>query len=775
MTKRSPPYAIFFAALEKATAAERAAYLDEACAGDDDLRRRVERLLAAQPQVGGFLERPVVEAADLAALAPPVTPERDAASDSGAAPTERLEAGETLEFLAPSQRPGSLGRLGHYEVLQVVGKGGMGVVLRALDDKLHRVVAIKVLAPQLATSGSARQRFVREAQAAAAVSHDNVVAIHAVEDAGLLPYLVTRFIDGCTLQEKLDRTGPLPLTEILRIGLQIAAGLAAAHAQGLVHRDVKPANILLENKVERVKITDFGLARAVDDASLTQSGFIAGTPSYMSPEQANGAKVDHRSDLFSLGSVLYTLCTGHAPFRAETTMAVLQRVCNDSPRPIREVNPEIPDWLAAIIARLHAKDPAARFQSAAEVAELLGRHLAHLQQAGIEPSELRTQPSGVSGPPGKAASSARKLAAWAALIAVGCIVACWIFWSLNETKAPDETKPPDRTKTPDVTNKTTQAAPPSNARPSFLLPQPDHAHWTAQTADGRLLAVPCGRTVALFNTQSGALIRTFAGHTGQAFRGGFSPDGKWFACGSQSHAIKVWNVDTGREVRTLEGHTDQVYAVTFNADGKRLGSASKDGTVKVWDVTSQGSEPPEFQLSSTLDAHAGGAHHLAFSPDGSCLVSGGLDNLGKVWDLKTGQLTQTLEGHTDRILTIAFSRDGKVLATGSDPQVIVWDARTYQPLHTLDIPGGGVLGFTPDGKILVTAGHYPKKGDSRSFSRWDVKTGEKLATLPLPKGGGFQMGHLSTDGLTIFIAYSWPPQPRVGVYDAETGKERFPH
>src|SRR5262249_17857567 len=151
-----------------------------------------------------------------------------------------------------------------------------------------------------------------------------------------------------------------------------AAGLAAAHAQGLVHRDVKPANILLENGVERIKITDFGLARAVDDASLTQSGLIAGTPAYMSPEQANGDHIDHRSDLFSLGSVLYTLCAGHAPFRASTTMAVLKRVCEDSPRPLREINSEIPAWLAAIIAKLHAKDPASRFQTAAEVAELLG-------------------------------------------------------------------------------------------------------------------------------------------------------------------------------------------------------------------------------------------------------------------------------------------------------------------------------------------------------------------------------------------------------------------
>src|SRR5262249_13027712 len=173
-----------------------------------------------------------------------------------------------LDFLSPSTTPGSLGRLGHYEVLEVSGRGGMGIVLRAFDEKLHRVVAIKVLASALAAHGSARQRFVREARAAAAVTHDNVIAIHAVEDDGPIPYLIMQFIEGCTLQQKLDRAGPLPVKEILRLGVQIADGLAAAHRRGLVHRDIKPANILLENCIERVKITDFGLARAVDDATL---------------------------------------------------------------------------------------------------------------------------------------------------------------------------------------------------------------------------------------------------------------------------------------------------------------------------------------------------------------------------------------------------------------------------------------------------------------------------------------------------------------------------
>jgi serine/threonine protein kinase len=363
---------LFALALEKQTPTERSAFLEEACGGDAALRQRVEALLNTHDKAGAFLERPAVE--QLAAAGPPRGRHDPAATQA-----------EALDFLQPADKPGSLGRLGHYEVQGVVGHGGMGVVLKAFDDKLHRVVAIKVMAVELAASATARLRFIREARAAAAVCHEHVVTIHAVEEDHRPPYLVMQFVEGVSLQEKLDRGGPLGVKEILRIGTQIAEGLAAAHKHGLVHRDVKPANILLENGVERVKITDFGLARAADDARLTQSGVIAGTPEYMSPEQADGKNVDHRSDLFSLGSVLYACCTGRSPFRASSTAAALRRVCDDTPRPIREINPEIPDFLCDVIAKLHAKDPADRFQNAAEVADLLGRHLAHLQQPATVP------------------------------------------------------------------------------------------------------------------------------------------------------------------------------------------------------------------------------------------------------------------------------------------------------------------------------------------------------------------------------------------------------
>ncbi|MEZ6138400.1 MAG: protein kinase [Pirellulaceae bacterium] len=287
---------------------------------------------------------------------------------------------QVLDTLAPTDDPESLGRIGGYEVSGVVGSGGMGVVLKAHDRSLDRVVAVKVMSPHLASSGSARKRFAREAKAAAAVLHPNVIAIHSVASEDANPFLVMPYVRGTSLQKRIDLQGPLPLKDTLRIAAQIAAGLAAAHEQGLVHRDIKPANILLEEGVERVTITDFGLARAVDDASMTRSGVIAGTPQYMSPEQTRGEPIDARSDLFSLGSVLYAMCAGRLPFRAETTYGVLHRIANDDPTPVCEINSDVPEWLGRIIERLMAKRAEDRFESADQVAELLEGCLAHVQQ-----------------------------------------------------------------------------------------------------------------------------------------------------------------------------------------------------------------------------------------------------------------------------------------------------------------------------------------------------------------------------------------------------------
>src|SRR6185312_1270 len=300
-----------------------------------------------------------------------------------------------LSFLTSSNRSDSLGRIGHYEALQVLGKGGFGIVFRAFDDLLQRVVAIKVMAPQLAATSPARKRFLREARTLADIRHEDVVQVHEVVEQPI-PYLAMEFIPGETLQQRLDRQGPPEVAEVVRIGRQVAEGLAAAHATGLIHRDIKPSNVLIEGGPrQQVKITDFGLARAADDASISQSGIIAGTPMYMAPEQALGQNLDQRADLFSLGSVLYQMAAGRAPFRANSTVAVLKRVAEDTPRDIRAIIPETPQWLCDIIAKLHAKKPDERFQSAREVANVLADCEAQLK-ANSKLKDFSRIPRGVT-------------------------------------------------------------------------------------------------------------------------------------------------------------------------------------------------------------------------------------------------------------------------------------------------------------------------------------------------------------------------------------------
>lgn len=335
-------------------------------------------------------------------------------SNEGGHGEQSLES--LLKLLGPIDDPHKLGRIGTYEVVGIIGRGGMGVVFKAFDAALNRFVAIKMLLPHLAVSGAARRRFAREGQAAAAVIDDNVLPIYSVAEWQGVPYLVSQYSRGKTLQKRIQDQGPLELKEILRIGMQTASGLAAAHAQGLVHRDVKPSNIVLDGTVERAMLTDFGLARAVDDASITRTGIIAGTPQYMSPEQARGGSVDARSDLFGLGCVLYAMCTGRPPFRAENSYAILRMITDDEPRSIREINPDIPEWLCLLISRLMAKSPDARFVNASEVAALLEQCLAHVQQPNTVdlPEQLRVS---------KHSTKARRTTAWTWIATTVAIVA----------------------------------------------------------------------------------------------------------------------------------------------------------------------------------------------------------------------------------------------------------------------------------------------------------------------------------------------------------------
>ena len=337
------------------------------------------------PSPGGSAAAPLPQAGEgRQENAPPAYPPRPSSMVPGEGRQEKAD--EKLPFLDPPDSPDCIGRLGRYRVLKLLGRGGMGVVFQARDPLLGRLVAIKVLTPQLDDDKTARDRFLREARAAAAINHPNVVTIYAVEEVGSLLLLVMEFVDGVSLHDRLRQRTPFSLSDIARIGAQTAAGLAAAHTRGLVHRDIKPANILLARPTDQVKIADFGLARTSDDTAVTNSGLIVGTPAYMAPEQASGHAVDHRADLFSFGSVLYALCTGRPPYSGSTALAVVRQVADGEPSPLSAVAPSSPAWLADVVSKLHARNPADRFQSAAEVALLFRRQWKALQGTG--PAEL---------------------------------------------------------------------------------------------------------------------------------------------------------------------------------------------------------------------------------------------------------------------------------------------------------------------------------------------------------------------------------------------------
>ena len=357
-------------------------------------------------------------------------------------------------FLGATDDPAMIGRVGSYEIRGVLGHGGFGWVLKGRDPALDRIVAIKILDPSAASVGPARERFAREARAMASLSHDHVVPIYAVDTHAGLPYFVMEYVAGGSLERRLKAEGHCDVVSIVRIGLQIAQGLAAAHRDGLIHRDIKPGNILLDRGTERIRVADFGLARVANEVSSTRSGVIAGTPQYMAPEQVRGETCDAQSDLFSLGAVMYELCTGHAPFRADSVYGVMQRIVHDDPRSIREQNPDIPEWLEQFVLRLLDKDKARRFSSSEALARLLHQELAYLQNPAVadRPDRLWRRKS--------AASHRLRIRAIAASLALAAIAAVTSFPLSSGDGGANRT---DAGRAPEVSSTAEEAAEPGRS------------------------------------------------------------------------------------------------------------------------------------------------------------------------------------------------------------------------------------------------------------------------------------------------------------------------
>jgi serine/threonine protein kinase/WD40 repeat protein len=687
--------------------------------------------------------------------------------DEEAGKEENTSHEADFAFLQPSDRPGYLGRLGHYEVMALIGRGGMGVVFRAFDTVLQRVVAIKVLAPQLAANDTARRRFLREARAAAAVCHEHIVTIHAVEEQAGVPYIVMQYVAGLSLEQKIRQQGPLEVKEVLRIGLQTAQGLSMAHAHGLVHRDIKPANILLENGIEKVRITDFGLARAMDDGALSQSGVVAGTPQYMAPEQARGEPVSPRADLFSLGGVLYAMCTGQPPFNGSNSLSILKRVCEANPRRIQETNPDVPAWLVEVIGKLMAKAADSRYQTATEVADLLQQQLAVLQQ-----------PTGVNllapSPPAKAGKpTARRRPRrwpWAAAVGILLVLAAGVIYRIQTDNGDIVIESDD----PDVEVLVTQgdktvAILDGKTKQKVTLDTGEYTLNLSGEADGLKMELPQTfalrrgdkKIVTIKRLPPGEISRWQA-HTRAVQQLALSPDGKILASSSSDQTVRLWNLDNGQLIHTLEGHTGDVGVVAFSPDGKVLASGSHDTTVKWWDVASG-------KLLGAFEGHTRRVRGLVFAPDGKSLFTGGEDRTLRRVDLDTG---------TDKVLESfpvfgvrSLARHGGTLAvsTWGDYLVRLWDIDTEMEKATIKIAGHVAEGLTldPTGQLLAEGSYGP-----HHVALWET-SGKLKFNLAGHKAAVIGVAFSPDSKLLVSVAGQWdnPSIPgEIKVWYTATGK-----
>ncbi len=609
---------------------------------------------------------------------------------------------------------------GDYELLTEIARGGMGVVYRARQNKLNRIVALKmILAGQFASEEDV-QRFYTEAAAAALLDHPGIVPVYEVGEHQGQHFFSMGFVEGTSLAARIT-SGPLPPREAAGFLKLISEAIAYAHSKGVIHRDLKPANVLLD-KQGTPKVTDFGLAKNMESESgLTRTGSVMGTPSYMPPEQAGGKndQVGPRSDVYSLGAMLYCLLTGRPPFQAANPLDTLLQVMTTEPVPPRQLNPQVPKDLETICVKCLQKDPSRRYESATALAADLGRY--H------------------RGEPIHARSISRSERTWrwckrnpvvASLLAVSVTLLLVSLVSLkaeaNQRRAAlDQESLAKR----NLAKQLEQGKEASTALLSYGIAEYEAAHFANSTinltrawklrADDDPLREPYARVIVDKLTRGGRSWINIA-HEGGVFTVAYSPDGSRVATASNDKTARLRDAQTGAPLGEPMRHEIYVYSVVFSPDSSRVATASGDNTARLWDAKTGAPlvEPMRHEGSGIV-------YSVAFSPDGSRVATASNDKTARLWDAQTGRPLGAPMRHEFDVISVAFSPDGSRVATASyNKTARLWDAQTGAPVGALMRHEDGVhsVAFSPDGSRVATASR------DNTARLWDAKTGTPLGT-----------------------------------------------